>query len=220
MCNPPNNVTSTATAGPDYPDVTASDGAWVNADNTYAADGVDSTLPMTDSTRASTFSSTSQNVGWTNTDNMMGTSADGVYATAAVTALANNVTVSKLPSSNAVQSGTWITPANAYSSTDSGASATTALVLPSTVIVPAASGLGATTTTGDSCNGSAGASCIWKSGANSDARNAEGATDGGYATAALSNGNDAVAFLGGYPFTGANAVPSGAVVTQVTATVR
>jgi len=219
MCNPPNNVTTTTTAGPNYPDVTATVGAWVNTDNTYAADGVDSTLPMTDSTQTNTFSSTSLNLGWTNPGNMMGTSADNSFATAAVTALANNVSVSKLPTSNAVQSGTWLTPTNAYSSTDSGASATTSLPLPATVTVPAVLGLGATTTTGDSCNGSSVSACIWKSGANTDARNAEGTADGAYATAALSNGNDAVAFLGGYPFTGANAVPSSAVITQVTATV-
>jgi hypothetical protein len=219
MCNPPNNVTTTTTAGPNYPDVTPTAGAWVTAENTYAADGVDSTLPMTDSTQTSSFSSASNNVGWTNAGNMMSTSADGVYATAAVTALANNVTVSRLPTSNAVQSGTWLTPAKAYSSTDLGDSATTTLALPATVTVPAVSGLGATTTSADSCNGSTGSACIWKSGANSDARNAEGAMDGAYTTATLSKGDDAVAFLGGYPFTGANAVPSAAVVTQITATV-
>jgi hypothetical protein len=148
----------------------------------------------------------------------MGTAADGAYATAAVTAASSATTVTKLPTSNTVQSGTWSNAGNAYSSTDSGASATTTVSLPTTNL-PSSGGLGATSTTGDSCNGSASAACIWTSGTSSDASSAEGQADGAFATATLTRGDDAVAFLGGYAFTGVNAVPSNAMVTQVTATV-
>jgi hypothetical protein len=218
MCNPPNPVTTTTTLGPSTPGVTVSQGSWLNTDNTFAADSVDSTLPLTASTQANTFSSTSQNSTWSNTGNAMGTAADGAYATAAVTAASSATTVTKLPTSSTVQSGTWSNASNAYSSTDSGASVTTTVSLPTTNL-PSSGGLGATTTTGDSCNGSASAACIWKSGSSSDASSAEGAADGAFATATLTRGDDAVAFLGGYAFTGVNAVPSNAIVTQVTATV-
>jgi len=218
MCNPPDTTTASSTAGPNYPGVTVSQGYWVNPGNTFAADGVDSTLPLTATTQADTFSSSSQNT-WTNIANAMGTAADNVYATASVTAPSGLTTVTKLPTSNTVQSGTWSSASNAYSSTDSGASATAALAVPSTVTLPSSGSVGATTTTANSCDGSATSACIWTSGTYSDARNAEGSADGVFASAALSKGDDAVAFLGGYGFTGANAVPSNAVVTQVTATV-
>jgi hypothetical protein len=216
MCNPPNVTTTTSTAGPNFPGVTVSQGYWVNPDNTFAADGVDSTLPLTATTQANTFSSSSQNNTWTNVNNAMGTAADGAYATASVTAPSGLTTVTKLPTSNTVPSGTWSNAPNAYSSTDTGASATTTLALPSTTTTSA---VGATSTTGDSCNGSASSACIWTSGTFNDARNAEGTANSAFATATLNKGDDAVAFLGGYAFTGANAIPSNAVVTQVSATV-
>jgi hypothetical protein len=46
MCNPPNLVTTTSTAGPSYPTTTVTAGAWVSTSNVYAADGIDSTLSM------------------------------------------------------------------------------------------------------------------------------------------------------------------------------
>jgi hypothetical protein len=212
MCNPPNTTTTTTTLGPNFPGVTASQGSWVNPDNTFAADGVDSTLPLTATTQANTFSTSSQNNTWSNVSNAMGTSADGAYATAAVSSPSGLTTVTKLPAANTVQSGTWLTASNAYSSSDSGASATTALALPSTVTLPAATGLAATTTTGNSCT--TGGTCAWTS-----LTSAQLAPDGVFAMTTLNKGDDAVAFLGGYAFTGANAVPANAVITQVTATV-
>ena len=219
MCNPPNIVTTTSTEGPSYASVTSTAGAWLNTQNVYAADGVDSTLPMPDSSQANTFSSTSQNIGWTSTNNMMATASDGAYATAAVTAPSGAATVTKLPTANSVVSGSWSNASNAYSASDANASATSALALPTTVTLPASGTLGATTTTGNLCDGVASGACLWTSGTNGDARYAEGIADGVSATATLSKGDDAVAFLGGYPFTGANAVPSNAVITQISATV-
>jgi hypothetical protein len=221
MCNPPNTTTTTTSVGPKYPTVTQSAGAWVNTNNAYAADGVDATLSLTTSTQAKTFSSSSSNVGWTNVNNAEGTSADGTLATAAVTAPLLSVNASGYPSSNTSQSGTWTNPTNAYTNDATHDVTTTSLA--AMVTVPSAGTVGATTTTADTCNGSGSSACVWQSVTgtvtNNDARNAEGSPDGSYAQTTLTSGDDAVAFLGGYDFTGANAIPSNATISSITATV-
>ncbi len=198
MCNPPAAPSTTTT---DYfPTATVSAGSWVSTTNAYAADGVNTTLPLA-TTSAVQTATANTNGGWTNPTNAYGTTANSTYATATPAAVLSTST--KLPTASTA--GSWTSASNSYSKTDSGASA-------SVTLTPGASSAtslpGASTYSDGTSNTATG--CV--SGSCASWNNPQNVYGSGVAAVTPGRNDNSIFFVGGFPF---GAIPANATITQI-----